>query len=467
MGGSVSTSIGNRYRKKIWVKYDVEKKYVQMEDYTIEGQLGFSEISIGAGVSVSRKYDWNKIQMDFTPIKSGDFKELTIDCKDSKVVYITIVAEDGEIICKTWPMHVANSIVVTDEGGLRMAEENDPLKAHKKYDKLVNDSCLASDNKAQRKQTTPSSTKEQKKKTKTENPGVSASSENLDTNLTRMSINSGGLRSELRAEKSGSLNAKMKGDKHSCSIVGMTVTHNGTIVMTDYKNKNLKYFSTEDNVLSVLGLPSRPTTITTMTATTIVVAAANNKIYRITPTDQSRLTITGESQLLGYILAITHYNGYLVVTCMTEPRCTRMIDIQGNQKWSVSTDDSGKELFTWPCGVVSTSINGIDVIVVSSYGNDTLTLLDAADGRLIRTIELDGKMPSGITLDNNGNMYNCYWQTDEICVWSKELKKNKILLSRDKLEKSPRFIVYCDRNDCLYIAYDDNDKIDCFQLIQG
>ena len=168
MGGTVSNSIGNRYGKKIWVKYDVEKKYVQMEDYTVEGQVGFSEISAGVGVSVSRKYDWNKIQMDFTPIKSGDFKELTIDCKDSKVVYITIVAEDGEIICKTWPMNVANSIVITEEGGLRMAEESNPLKAHRKYDKLGTGTSVVSNSATRSKQTSEENTSYSARKAKRE-----------------------------------------------------------------------------------------------------------------------------------------------------------------------------------------------------------------------------------------------------------------------------------------------------------
>ena len=68
MGGVASCSMSNLYNKTIWVKYDVEKKYVTMEDYTIEGQVGVGEFSVGAGVSVSKSYDWVKIKAQFTPI---------------------------------------------------------------------------------------------------------------------------------------------------------------------------------------------------------------------------------------------------------------------------------------------------------------------------------------------------------------------------------------------------------------
>ena len=270
--------------------------------------------------------------------------------------------------------------------------------------------------------------------------------------------------SQIRAEKSGSVTAKDIGDKHECNINGMDVTYNGTIIVVDYKNKKLKYFSPDNTVLSVLSLPARPTALTVVNATTAVAPAANNKLYIIRISDQSVLSLKGKMQLQYYILAITNYKGYLVATCMTDPRCVKMIVSQGNELWSVSRDELGRDLFSWPCGIVTTTFNTA-VVVVSSFGNDTLTLLEATNGKLIRTIDLEGKMPSGITLDNNGNAYNCHWQTDEIFVWSNEFNENRILLSKDQLEKSPRFIVYCGMNNCLYVAYDDNNKIDCFQLL--
>ena len=133
MGGAVSSSIGNNYGKKIWVKYNVEKKYVTMENYEVTGQIEFAGISAGASGAVSQKYDWNKVRIHFTPIKPGDFKEIDIESKTSEVVYITIVADDSEILCQTWSMNIGRSLVITEEGGLRESGHK-PLQVHRRYE---------------------------------------------------------------------------------------------------------------------------------------------------------------------------------------------------------------------------------------------------------------------------------------------------------------------------------------------
>lgn len=135
MGGLVSCSIGNRYNQRIWVKYDAEKRYVQMEEYSIEVQVGLAEIELGAGVAVSKKYDWKRIETKFTPVDPMDFKELAIDCKDSKVMFVTIIAENDKIICNSWPINYKR-VVVTKDAQLRKGVKNQPLKVHNKYKKI-------------------------------------------------------------------------------------------------------------------------------------------------------------------------------------------------------------------------------------------------------------------------------------------------------------------------------------------
>ena len=73
-----------------------------------------------------------KIETKFTPVNPGDFKELTIDCTDSKVMYVTIVAGNELIICNSWPIDFKR-VVVTKEAQLRKGEKDNPLKVHKKY----------------------------------------------------------------------------------------------------------------------------------------------------------------------------------------------------------------------------------------------------------------------------------------------------------------------------------------------
>ena len=135
MGGVALCTMGNLYNKTIWVKYDVEKKYVTMENYTIKGQVGVGEFSVGAGVAVSKSYDWVKIKAQFTPIEAGgDFIELAVDCKDSPIMYVTIIADDGKIICNTLGQ-IDKNLIVTENGKLRSASEKKVMEVHPKYEK--------------------------------------------------------------------------------------------------------------------------------------------------------------------------------------------------------------------------------------------------------------------------------------------------------------------------------------------
>ena len=100
----------------------------------------------------------------------------------------------------------------------------------------------------------------------------------------------------------------------------------------------------------------------------------------------------------------------------------------------------------------TTTINDTAVIVVTDYLKDTLTLLGAETGRLLRTIDTEGKHPYGITVDNDDNVYVCFPDIHKICVWSNDFKENKILLSGDDLGVNPQRIVYNGVNDSLFVS---------------
>ena len=135
MGGIASCTMTNKYSSTIWVKYDVEKKYVRMEDYTIQAEVGFAEASVGASGSVNKTYDWVKINAQFTPIPTDDFIESSVDCRDRKIMYVTIVGEDGKVICNTLGKTDKN-LIVAENGQLRSASEKDFTEVHPWYGKM-------------------------------------------------------------------------------------------------------------------------------------------------------------------------------------------------------------------------------------------------------------------------------------------------------------------------------------------
>ena len=301
----------------------------------------------------------------------------------------------------------------------------------------------------------------------------------------------------LSVRKSLPINIKAKDDKLDCFITGVALTHNGTILLADENNSNIKSVSQDSKVLSVLSLHSNPCAITVLDTTTAVATARKNKLYIINITDNTTLSLRSKSKLDYEIIAMVAYNGNLAVTCDTSPKTTKLITIDGRVLWSVPRDTTGPNLFDWPLGITTTSITDTTaVVVVSDHMKNTLTLLEAQTGKFIRSVDLgirlDGrtgkllrsvgkeKMPRGITTDSDGNYYVCYCDTNEICVrsadrWSAhfrsaDFQESKILLSRgDQLGERPYCIVYSAVDDSLYVSYslnsDSRNTVDSFRLV--
>lgn len=134
------------------------------------------------------------------------------------------------------------------------------------------------------------------------------------------------------------------------------------------------------------------------------------------------------------------------------------------EMWYISMDTEGKALFENPFAVACHTIANRSTIIVTDWGKNSLTLLDASNGHLIRTVVVKGKCPHGLTVDNKGNVYVCYFNSKEICVWSDNLQRSKILLSSADLKGQPRAVSYRGSTDCLLVSCAGVDTIECFQL---
>ena len=269
---------------------------------------------------------------------------------------------------------------------------------------------------------------------------------------------------QFKAEKSTSLDVKVDSDDHDCSIFDLAVTSNGTLLLADCANNTIKNVSPDNGVLSVLKMSSSALTVTALDATTAVASSDNKSLYIIDISDPTALAIKKKIQLSFSVIFLAKYRSGLIVTCDTEPTSTKLIDLSGKELWSITKDESGEDLFDYPCGIVLSEIDYEDTAVVIDYAMDTITLLSAENGRLMRVINVDEKQPFRITIDNDFNVYVVYKNSDEISVWSRDFKSNRILLSKKDLARYPQAIVYSEVTDSLYISYKDNTRIDCFRL---
>ena len=84
-------------------------------------------------------------------------------------------------------------------------------------------------------------------------------------------------------------------------------------------------------------------------------------------------------------------------------------------------------------------------------------MLEADTGKLVKVCDVRGRMPRGLTVDDNGNVFVCYPYPGEIRVWSRNMEERSLTI-HGKLEFRPRAIVYCRKRQQLIVTnlFDDN-----------
>lgn len=261
---------------------------------------------------------------------------------------------------------------------------------------------------------------------------------------------------------------RMKKDKEICMIRCIAVTSRGIVLLSDWNNKAVKVFSPDNKFLSCLTFTAEPLGISVINDQTAFVGTDDSKLHMLNISNPANISIDKSVYLNDTASTMTQYKGCLIIIKDDfKSPCVKMIDLNGKEKWSVSVDGKGNQLFHQPYSVTVSTSNGKSTAIVSDMakgGNDTLVLIDPDNGQFIKTIDVKGKNPHGLTSDDDGNVYVCYYRTGSICVFSSDFEKSRILLPGRNLRGIPTEPVYCSYSDVLYIAYQNKDLVDRFQL---
>ena len=260
--------------------------------------------------------------------------------------------------------------------------------------------------------------------------------------------------SHIVARKMSHMNITSPKDNNKPQVTGLAVIDNGTLLVGAYSNRTLKVFSQDNTLLSSVPLSDWCYDVTVTEDDIAVVSTGDQKLHFLDISDPPVSASVQRSISLGYIvMAITSYKDKLVVTAATEPRSVRMIDMYGKEVWSVTKGPDNQQLFVRPLYTVTSKINDTEAVIVSDWGQETLTLLNANNGSLLKIVDMKGKCPNGITVDNDGNIFVACGRTKEICVWSNDFTKSRTLISRKDLKGEPVCIAYSRSTDTLYISY--------------
>ena len=265
----------------------------------------------------------------------------------------------------------------------------------------------------------------------------------------------------MRAKKMSPLMINTADDKDTPTVAGMVATDNDILVVSDRSNKVLKVFSA-DKLLSSVKLSTGCCGVTVTEDKVAIVSTADNKLHFLDITKPSCVSIQKTLPLNYWVAGITSYNGKLVVTRFDEPQSVKLVNMDGQEVWSVSKGPDGQQLFARPYDVVVQAIDGKDTVIVSDWDRESLTLLDASNGELLKVIDTKGKGPHGMTVDKFGNILVCYYS--EVHVYSSDFTKSAILLTKNDIHKTTTHLAY-NRSTCtLFVGYQGNKEIDRFSI---
>ena len=278
---------------------------------------------------------------------------------------------------------------------------------------------------------------------------------------------------QISAKKLASFNVSTTDDKGTCTANRMAVADNDILLVSDHGNESLKLFSCDNKLLSSVPLHSSCYCVTVTSGTTAVVSTYDNKLHYVDISDPSSATVQRSISLGYWVVGVASYHDKLVVTAWNEPKSVKMIDMNGQELWSVSKGPDNQQLFDKPrtimlfynpYAVVINKMSDTDTVIVSDWGKELLTILSTSNGTLLKTIDMKGKAPHGLTVDNNGNIIVCCFYTREILIWSNDFTNSRILLAGQELRPYPCEIEYSCRASELFVAYNENNEIDRFQL---
>ena len=270
--------------------------------------------------------------------------------------------------------------------------------------------------------------------------------------------------SHIVVRKMSHMDIRSSKDDNQLSVSGLAVTDNGTLLVADWNNRTLKVFSQDSTLLSSVPLSDWCTDVTVTEDDIAVVSTYDHKLHFLDISNPPSPSVQ-KSVSLGYIVSgIATYTDKLVVTARTTPPSVRMIDMNGKVVWSVTKGPDNQQLFDVPRYIVTSKINDTETVIVSDRRKETLTLLNANNGSPLKIVDIKGKGPRGITVDNDGNIFVACGTTSEICVWSNDFTKSRTLISQKDLGLAPRCIAYSRSTDTLYISnYANCDYIERFQ----
>ena len=252
------------------------------------------------------------------------------------------------------------------------------------------------------------------------------------------------------------------GNKGRNSIGAIVVTDDGKLLVSYVQGRRVELFKLDGQFLSSLRFNCWCNGMAAITGERAVVSTWDFRLHFLDLSDSSSMSVQRSIFLEDWVISITACNDKMIFIPSIQ-NYVKMIDQDGQQVWSKEKGPDGQRLFKRPCSVKIQKLNDKDVVVVSDWGKQSIFLLDATSGALLRTIDTTGKDCRGLTVDRSGNIFVCC-NIREVCFWSSDFMKSGVVLKGQDIKPQPVLIEGKWNTHEIFVSYYGSHEIDSFQV---
>ena len=254
---------------------------------------------------------------------------------------------------------------------------------------------------------------------------------------------------QIKARHIGTYNVRTKEDRNMCDITGVAITSCGQKLFVDSYNGKVKLFSQDMRFLS--SVPVNGYDITMLNDREAVVTSGPSLVFLKVAKKKLKIKQTINLSFDGR--GITNSKDNLICTDLHQ---IHVIDRQGSEQLL-----GGQSSFKNSIYICSNSDGRW--IVATDRGEKTITLIDANNGAVITSRQLEKTTflyDLGVAVDTSDNIFVC--GDKEIIVMSGDLKNERVLFNMG--DNFALAIAYDGSKHQLLISQNGDDSVYCLQL---
>ena len=252
-------------------------------------------------------------------------------------------------------------------------------------------------------------------------------------------------------------------DSNNCCFTGCTYISEGRIILADWNNNCLKMFNKHHIIVSRLDFDSNPWDVKLVDESRVVVTVpGEEKVYIVSYIDQC-LEVVTSFPTEGECWGVTSVGGKFVVTCDPwgkEPSL-KVFTQSGKLTGFFQKDTQGEMLFH--CAQHITSDKLSNTLYVSNSRQHTLLAITMKGTVAFRYRHESLEFPTGVAIDNQGNLYVCGKDSNNVQQVTKTGQFLRVLLNKKDNLNSPRGISFQPDGDKILVT--DTTMPECQEFI--